>query len=95
MAKSAINQDHSGAWVIQTWLSFFLAVGGTAIGIYCLPVDPWVKGFMAMGLTFSVGSTISLTKTQRDIYEGGKLTTKIEEAKMEKILAEHNSLSKF
>jgi hypothetical protein len=68
-------------------------VGGTAIGIYCLPVDPWVKGFMAMGLTFSVGSTISLTKTQRDIYEGTKLTSKIEEAKMEKILAEHNSLS--
>jgi hypothetical protein len=93
MAKSSINQDHSSAWVMQTWLSFILSVGGTAIGIYCLPVDPWVKGFMAMGLTFSVGSTVSLTKTQRDIYEGTKLTSKIEEAKMEKILAEHNSLS--
>jgi len=93
MSKRMVNQDHSGAWVIQTWLSFILAVGSTFIGIYFLPVDPWVKGFMAMGLTFSVGSTVSLTKTQRDIYEGTKLTSKIEEAKVEKILAEHNSLS--
>ena len=93
MAKSNRNQDHSGAWVIQTWLSFLISIGGTIIGIYFLPVDPWIKGFMAMGLTFSVGATVSLTKTQRDIYEGTKFTSKIEEAKMEKILAEHNSLS--
>jgi hypothetical protein len=92
MAKRVINQDHSPAWVIQTWLSFFLSIGGTAIGICYLPADPWIKGYMAMGLTFTVGSTVSLTKTQRDLYESSKLTSKLEEAKVEKILAEHNTL---
>lgn len=43
-----------------------------------------------MGLAFSVGSTVSLTKTQRDIFETKKLTYKIEEARVEKILSEHD-----
>lgn len=92
MSKKSVNQDHSSAWVVQTWLSFVISISATAIGIFCLPVNGWIKGFMGMGLTFTVGSTISLTKTQRDIYEGKKLTTKIEEARVEKILSEHNSL---
>jgi hypothetical protein len=92
MSKSSINQDHSSAWVIQTWLSFIISISTTVIGIMYLPVDGWIKGFMGMGLTFTVGSTISLTKTQRDIYEGKKLTSKIEEARVEKILTEHDNL---
>ena len=93
MEKRIINQDHSSAWVIQTWLSFVISISATTIGIVYLPVNPWVKSFMGMGLAFSVGSTISLTKTQRDLHEGKKLTSKIEEARVEKILSEHNSLS--
>jgi hypothetical protein len=92
MNRHKVNQDHSGAWVIQTWLSFVISVSATAIGIIYLPVDIWIKGYMGMGLLFSIGSTVSLTKTQRDIYEGSKLTSRIEEAKVEKILSEHNGL---
>ena len=92
MVKKSFNQDHSSAWVIQTWLSFVISISATTIGILYLPVDGWIKGFMGMGLTFTVGSTISLTKTQRDIYEGKKLTSKIEEARVERILTEHDSL---
>ncbi|MDJ0533583.1 MAG: YiaA/YiaB family inner membrane protein [Xenococcaceae cyanobacterium MO_207.B15] len=91
MKKSSINQDHSAAWVFQTWISFFVSITATAIGIIYLPVDAWTKGFMGMGLAFSIGSTISLTKTQRDIYESTKLSSKIEEARVEKILTEHDT----
>ncbi len=90
--RKSINQDHSSAWVVQTWLSFIISISATSIGILYLPVDAWIKGYMGMGLVFSIGSTISLTKTQRDIYEGKKLTTKIEEARVERILTEHDSL---
>ncbi len=45
-----------------------------------------------MGLAFSIGSTVSLTKTQRDLHEAKKLTVKIEEARVERILTEHDSL---
>lgn len=84
-------QEHSSAWVAQTWVSFIASISMTSIGIFYLPVDAWTKGFMGMGLLFSVGSTVSLTKTQRDIHETKKLTYKVEEAKIEKILTEHDS----
>ena len=92
LQKPSLNQDHSSAWVIQTWLSFIVSLSATTIGIIYLPVDAWTKGFVGMGLAFSVTSTISLTKTQRDLHEGKKLTSKVEEAKVEKILAEHGNL---
>ena len=92
MTKKSIGQDHSSAWIIQTWLSFIISISATTMGILYLPVNGWIKGFMGMGLTFTVGSTISLTKTQRDVYEREKLTSRIEEARVEKILTEHDSL---
>lgn len=92
MEKPSVNQEHSSAWIIQTWLSFAISVGSTAVGIIYLPVDGWTKGFMGMGLAFSVGSTVSLAKTQRDLHEGKKITSKIEEARVEKLLAEHSNL---
>ena len=92
MQKPSIHQDHSSAWVMQTWLSFIVSVTATTIGIIYLPVDAWTKGFVGMGLAFSVTSTISLTKTQRDIHERKKLTSKIEEARVEKVLSEYDNL---
>ena len=92
MTKKQTNLNHSSAWVAQTWISFVVSLGATSIGILYLPADVWIKGFMGMGLAFSVGSTISLTKTQRDIYEAERLTAKIEEARVERILTEHDSL---
>ena len=92
LQKPSLNQDHSSAWVVQTWLSFIVSLTATTIGIIYLPVDAWTKGFMGMGLAFSVTSTISLTKTQRDLHEGKKLTSKVEDARVEKILTEHDSL---
>lgn len=95
MAKSQLNQDHSTTWVIQTWASFIISISVTSIGILYLPVDAWVKGFMGMGLFFTISSTVSLTKTQRDLHESTKLISKIEEAKVEKMLAEHNNHNNF
>lgn len=92
MSKKQTSLHHSSAWVAQTWISFIVSLGATSIGILHLPANVWIKGFMGMGLAFSVGSTISLTKTQRDIYEAKRLTAKIEEARVERILTEHDSL---
>lgn len=87
------NQKDSTAWIVQTWAAFVLSIGMTTVGIINIPnVDNWVKGFMGMGLAFSVGSTFTLAKTTRDLHEARKLTARIDEAKVEKILAEHNIL---
>lgn len=92
MNKHPAAPVHSPAWVAQTWLSWALAFGGTLLGIYALPGDFWVKGFLAMGLLFTVGSTFSLAKTLRDLHEQGRLVARIDEARLEKMLSEHDPL---
>ena len=86
------NQVHSAGWVIQAWASFIIAVAAMSAGIINLPVDSWVKGYMGMGLIFTVGSTISLSKTARDGHEAKRFIARVDEAKVERLLAEHTTL---
>ena len=85
-------QPHSSAWIAQTWISFVVAVGITAMGIWFLPVDIWVKAFMGMGLLFSVGSTFSLAKTVRDQHEAMSIKHRIDDARVSRLIAEHDPL---
>ncbi|MBL1175119.1 YiaA/YiaB family inner membrane protein [Pantanalinema sp. GBBB05] len=85
---------HTSAWIVQTWASFLISLSATTIGIWYLPVDQWVKGYLGMGLLFSIGSTISLSKTTRDIHEAGRLLSKVDEAKLERLLAEYDPFKK-
>lgn len=85
-------QPHSSAWIAQTWISFVVAVGITAMGIWFLPVDVWVKAFMGMGLLFTVGSTFSLSKTVRDQHEALSIKQRIDDARVSRLIAEHDPL---
>ncbi len=69
---------HSPAWIFQTWASFAISVGTTAIGIVYLPVDHWIQAFLGMGLLFTIGSTLNLAKTVRDLHEARRQTNKME-----------------
>ncbi|MBX9254164.1 hypothetical protein H1Q63_09430 [Desmonostoc muscorum CCALA 125] len=91
--QSVGNQKDSQAWIIQTWAAFVFSISMTTFGIVNLPVDSWVKGFMGMGLAFSVGSSFTLAKTTRDLHETRKLTARIDEAKVEKLLSQHDPLN--
>ena len=86
------SQKDTAAWIIQVWASFIIATSATTVGILYLPVNSWIKGYMGMGLLFSVGSTFTLAKTTRDNYEATKITARIDEARVEKILSEHHPL---
>ena len=87
-----IPSTHSPAWVVQSWVSFAVSTLATALGIYCLPDGGWVKGFLAMGLLFSIGSSLSLAKTVRDLHDATRLTARIDEARVTKLIAEHDPL---
>jgi hypothetical protein len=89
----AVQPAHSSAWVVQTWISWVLAVGVTAMGIWYLPAEGWQKAFLGMGMLFTVGSTFSLAKTVRDVHEQQRIVSRIDEARMTKLLAEVDPLS--
>jgi hypothetical protein len=92
MESSVGSQVHSTGWVVQAWASFVISVSAMTIGIMCLPVNSWVKGYMGMGLAFTVGSTVSMAKTTRDIHEAKRLTARVDEARVEKLLSDHHPL---
>lgn len=87
--NNPITRKDSPGWIFQVWASFILSFGTTLTGIYFAPIDLWVKGFFAMGVLFTVGSTFSLAKTVRDQFEEDKITNRIASAKTEKILHEY------
>ena len=81
-------QNHSASWVTFTYVSFGAALLMVAIGIFFLPLDVWIKGYLAMGVALLIQSCITLTKTMRDVHEGEKLVNRIEDAKAERLLME-------
>ena len=83
---TAQNQPHSGAWVAFNYANMAIALTMTAGGILFLPLDIWIKGYMLMGIAMLVSSSISVTKTIRDVQEAARLLNKIEDAKTEQLL---------
>ena len=78
--------NHSSAWVTFTYANVIISLGLTLGGLFFLPIDLWIKGYMLMGVTMLVSSTIAATKTVRDVQESRKLVNKIEDAKTEQLL---------
>ena len=60
-----------------------LCVGG---GVFLMPVDFWIRGYLLIGMIFLVQSSINITKVLRDNYEGERLINRIEDAKTEKLI---------
>jgi len=85
------NQTHSAAWVTFTYLSFGASLFMVAVGIYFLPLELWVKGYLAMGVVLLIQSCITMTKTMRDVHESDKLVNRIEDARAERLLMEASS----
>ena len=49
-------QPHSSAWVTFTYASFAGAAFLVAVGVYFLPVDLWIKGYLSMGIIMLIQS---------------------------------------
>ncbi len=91
MTSHAINSNssaNSGGWITFTYAQFGAALFMTALGIWAMPVELMVKGYMLMSGVFLVGATFTLAKTVRDEHEAKRFAARIEEARTEKLLME-------
>lgn len=88
--EETMIQRHSSGWMFYVRAAFGVSVGLMLLGIAWLPTDLWVKGYLAMGLMFAVGSSITLTKTIRDDHEAKRLVNRISEARTERLLKEYS-----
>ena len=61
------------AFFAQAALSFGVAAVAVGIGITYLPVDRWIRAFLAIGCLFLVSSAFTLAKCVRDHQEATTL----------------------
>ena len=72
------------AFFAQAVISFGVAAIAVGIGITYLPVDRWIRGFLAIGMLFLVSSSFTLAKCVRDHQESSQ-------AQLARLLADHES----
>jgi hypothetical protein len=77
---------HTSSWVAFTYATFLLSLVMIGVGVAFMPMDIWMKGFLAMAVVLLVQSCITTAKTLRDNEEAGKLVNRIEDAKTERLL---------
>ena len=61
-------------------------------GILFLPLDPWQRLFLGMTALFLVTSSFTLAKVIRDQQEAATIRVRLDEARIEKLIAEHDPL---
>lgn len=80
----------SSAFFLQAGLSFAAALVAVAAGIAYLPVNGWMRAFLAIGLLYVVTSSFTLAKCVRDHQEATAVTNRVDQARLDKILTEHD-----
>lgn len=89
MNTPAISKT-TAAFFVQAGLSFAIALGAVILGIAYLPVDAWMRAFLALGSVFLVTSSFTLAKCVRDAQETSQIASRLDQARVDKILAEHD-----
>jgi hypothetical protein len=82
------NPKNTTAFYAQAAISFGLALFGTIIGELYLPVDGWTRAFLALATLFLVTSSFTLAKCVRDQQESGSVISRLDQARLERLLAE-------
>jgi hypothetical protein len=79
---------NTAAFFAQAALAFGLALSGMIIGELYLPASGWVRAFLALGTVFLVTSSFTLAKCVRDAQESGSVISRLDQARLERLLAE-------
>lgn len=90
MATSSTKPPTTNAFYVQAAVSFGVAIVSVTIGLLYLPVDAWVRAFLGIGLLYAVTSAFTLAKVIRDRQEDTYLVSRVDQARLEKLLAEHD-----
>ena len=89
---TALNRPskNTAAFFLQAAIGFGISLLGVLGGILFLPLDLWQRLFLAMTVLFLVTSSFTVAKVVRDQEEAATIRVRLDEARMEKLLAEHD-----
>jgi hypothetical protein len=90
MATNELRSRPTAAFHLQAVISFGVSVTAMVIGIAYLPANAWIRAFLALGLLYVVTASLTLAKVIRDQHEASTVLSRVDEAKLEKLLADHD-----
>ena len=90
MDTSTPSQKNTSAFFAQSAIAFGIALFTMLIAVYYLPADPWPKAFLALGTLFLTTSAFTLAKCVRDAQENQYVVSRIDQARVDRILADHD-----
>jgi hypothetical protein len=90
MENQTPNAKNTNAFFAQSAIAFGVALMTLLVAIYYLPAAPWPKAFMALGTLFLTTSAFTLAKCVRDAQESQYVFSRLDRARVDRILAEHD-----
>ncbi|CAA9374801.1 MAG: hypothetical protein AVDCRST_MAG32-1081 [uncultured Nocardioides sp.] len=81
---------NTNAFFLQAGVSFAVALLTMIFAIFYLPVDGWIRAFLGLGTMFLTTSSFTLAKCVRDSQEDQYVVSRLDQARVDKLLAEHD-----
>ena len=81
---------NTNAFFLQAGISFAVALLTMIFAVFYLPVDPWMRAFLGLGVMYLTTSAFTLAKCVRDAQENQTVYARLDQARVERILAEHD-----
>ncbi len=84
------HPKNTTAFFTQAGISFAVALLAMIFAVLYLPVDPWVRAFLGLGTLYLTTSAFTLAKCVRDAQEMQAVHVRLDQARVDRILAEHD-----
>src|SRR3954451_3176032 len=81
---------NTNAFFAQSALAFGTALLAMLVAIFYLPGEAWPKAFLALGTLFLTTSAFTLAKCVRDAQESQYVVSRLDQARVDRILADHD-----
>lgn len=81
------------AFFVQAAVAFAISFVTALGGIYFLPLDSWQRLFLGITFLFLVSSAFTLAKVIRDQQEAATVRVRLDEARIERLLADYDPLN--
>lgn len=80
----------TAAFHLQAVISFGLSLLAVAVAVWNMPADPWIRAFLAVSVLWVTTSAFTLAKVVRDRQESTTVLSRVDQARLDKLLAEHD-----
>jgi hypothetical protein len=92
MSTAPLRPHTTTAFYFQAAASFAVSLAAVGFGIIYLPVGAWPRAFLGIAVLYTVTSAFTLAKVIRDRQEEATVVGRVDQARLDKLLAEQDLL---